>query len=261
MIIAGIDMGIQNTKAVILKDDKVIGKSTVSTGGMDRPEQAQKAYDEALRDAGIEAGSALKVYATGKGKFDIQFADGVFTETSASARAAMHFFPEATAVLSIGADESLAAVLGKKRLIDEFVLNQKCAAGLGAFITYLARRLGVPAEQAPAADMSDAGVMNDGCVVFAELDALSMMNDGAAPGEIMAAAIRAAATRAATVLCDLTTPPGDRVVLIGGFTKNPAFVDALEKSLGRKFLIPEDAEYCGAVGAALCGTRGLTYEN
>ena len=99
--------------------------------------------------------------------------------------------------------------------------------------------------------------MNDGCVVFSELDALSLINNGAAPGSVMATATRAAATRAATVLADLTASPGEKTVLIGGLAKNSAFVKALEKSCGRKFMIPEDAQYGGAIGAALCGAKGI----
>ena len=257
MIIAGIDMGIQNTKAVIMKDDKVIGRSVISTGGADRLAQAQKVYIDALFDAGVGVDDVEKVAATGTGKFDVQFADEVFTDTVAAARAAKYYYPEATSVMNVGADGTLAAVLGEDRQIKEVALNQKCAAGLGTFLTYLARRLGLTMEQAAAADGPDAGVMNDGCVVFSELDALSLINNGAAPAGVMATATRAAATRAATVLADLTASPGDKTVLLGGLTSNGAFVNALGKSCDRKFLIPENAEYGGAVGAALCGVKGI----
>lgn len=257
MIITGIDVGIQHTKVVIMKDDKVIGRALVSTGGIDRGVQVRKAYDEALSQAGIGAGDVEKVIATGKGKFDVLFADKVFTETIAAARAARFYYPEATAVMSVGADETFAAALGEKRLIDEFALNQKCAAGLGVFITYLAKRLGMTMNQVSAADGPGAGAMNDGCVVFSELDALCLLNNGAAPEAIMATVNRAAATRASTALADLTASPGDKVVLIGGLTKNKAFVNSLEKQLDRRFLIPEDAEYCGAVGAVMSYLKGI----
>ncbi|MCL2126167.1 MAG: acyl-CoA dehydratase activase [Oscillospiraceae bacterium] len=255
MIIAGIDMGVQNTRAVIIKDNVVIGRGAAPTGGIDRPEMAMKAYEDALSAAGIAAGDVSKVYATGKGKFDVAFADAVLTETVAAARAARFYFPEATAVFSVGADETLAAALGRERLISEFVLNQKCSAGLGIFITYLARRLGMTMAQAAAVDVADACAVNDGCVVFAELDALSMMNSGEDADAIMAAAIKAVAVRAATVLCDLTAPVGDKVVLVGGFTQSPAFLKALSSCMGREFLVPDDAEFCGAVGAALAGAE------
>ena len=257
MIIAGIDMGIQNTKAVILKDNKVVGRSVVSSGGADRPTQAQKAYEEALREAGVGAGDVAKVIATGKGKFDVAFADEEYTDAVTAARAAKYYEPEATSVMSLGADGTLAAVLGKERLIDEVALNQKCAAGLGVFLTYLGMRLGLTAQQMGAADGPDVGMMNDGCVVFSELDALSFLNSGATPEGVMATATRAAATRAATVLADLTASPGEKTVLIGGLAMNPAFVAALETRCGKKFLIPDDALFAGAVGAALCGEKGI----
>lgn len=94
-------------------------------------------------------------------------------------------------------------------------------------------------------------------MVFSELDAISLLNDGASREQVMAAAIRAAASRAATVLVDLTADPGERVVLIGGLAKNRAFVQALEDSLGRKFLIPSEPEFSGALGAVLCWTKGI----
>ena len=257
MIIAGIDVGVQNTRVVVMRDEKVIGRSKVSTGGIDRPVQIQKAYNEALQEAGITEKDVEKVIATGKGKYDVAFADEVYTETVAAARAAQHFFPDATGVMSVGADETLAAKLGDKRLVDEFVVNQKCAAGVGTYISYLGKRLGLTDEQIAAADGADAGIMNDGCTVFAELDALSMLNNGAQPQSIMATALRAAATRAATVLADLSASPGENVVLFGGLVDNPAFVSALEKSLNRKFLVSKEAEYGGAIGAVICGTKGI----
>ena len=257
MIIAGIDMGVQNTKAVVMKDEKIIGRSVISTGGIDRSEQARKAYDEALKTAGVAESDVEKVIATGKGKFDVPFADETYTETVAACRVASYFFPDATAVVSTGADEALAAVIGKNRLIDEFVLNQKCSAGLGAFLSYLGQRLGLTQEQIGKCDGPDAGIMNDGCVVFSELDALSLLNNGAAPESVMAAANRAAATRAATVLSDLTAACGASVVLIGGLAKNKAFVTAMEERLNCMLNIHEDAEYGGAVGAVLSYIKGL----
>jgi predicted CoA-substrate-specific enzyme activase len=257
MIIAGIDAGIQNTKVVIMKDDKITGRAHVSSGGIDRGTQAQKAYDEALSKGGIGAGDVEKVIATGKGKYDLLFVDKVITETVAAARAARFYYPEATAVMSTGADETLAAALGEKRLIDEFALNQKCAAGLGVFLTYLARRLEMTMDEVSLADEPCPGVMADGCVVFSELSALSQLSNGVEPRAVMASANRAAATRAATVLKDLTASAGDKVVLIGGLTKNKAFVQSLEEQLDLRFLIPEDAEYCGAIGAVMSYLKGL----
>ena len=251
MLVAGIDAGIENTKAVIVRDGKIIGRAMVSTGGIDRPEQARRAYDEALSVAGVNVDEIEKVTATGKGKYDVSFASDIITEATAVSRAARYCFPEAAGVMSVGADETIAITLGSERLIDEYALNQKCTAGLGTFLKYLAMRLEKTEEQVGVCDGADAGMINEGCVVFSELDALSLLNSGASKEAIMASAIKAAAVRAATVYHDLTIPPTGSVVLVGGLAKNRAFVRALESNLALEFLNCENAEYCGALGATL----------
>ena len=254
MIIAGIDAGVETTKAVILKDGKVVGCGKTSTGGIDRPEQARKAYDEALKEAGIVEKDVETVTATGKGKFDVPFVGGRITETIAAAYAARTMCPDATSVMVVGADEILAATLGDKRPINEFVLNQKCTAGVGTFLKYLAKRLGIPIEET-GNETEDAGPINEGCVVFSELDVLSLLNNGAAPKAVMASAVKAAAVRAANVINDISVPANERVVLIGGLTKNARFVRLLEELAGFRFIIPDETEYCGAIGAALSGGK------
>ena len=254
MIIAGIDAGVETTKAVIIKDGKLVGCAKAPTGGVDRPEQARKAYDEALKEAGIGEGDVESVFATGKGKFDVPFAAGRVTDTIAAAYAARFYYPDATSVADVGADETLAATLGDKRPVSEFVVNQKCTAGLGTFIRYLAMRFGMTIEEA-GKEVKDAGPINEGCVVFSELDALSLINNGAKPNAVMASAVKAVAVRAANVVNDLTVQANSRAVLFGGLTKNALFVHNLEELLGFKFLIPENAEYSGAIGAALSGGK------
>ena len=251
-MIIGIDAGVETTKVVVMEDGKVVGKAKNSTGGIDRPEQIRKAYDAALEAAGIGENAVKAVFATGKAKFDIPLDAGRVTETIAAAYAARFLYPDATSVLSVGADETLAATLGDKRLVNEFVLNQKCTAGLGTFLTYLAKRLEIPIDET-GIETVDAGPINEGCVVFSELDALSLLNNGAEPGAVMASAVKAVAVRAASVANDLTLQSNEHAVLIGGLSKNMFFVRVLERILGYEFLIPEDAEFCGAIGAAISG--------
>lgn len=258
MIIAGIDAGIENTRVVIMDDDKILGRAVTSTGGIDRPEQAEKAYQAALAQAGVDREQVEMVAATGKGKYDVPFAQVRRTEIVAAAHGIRFLCPDATSVISVGADETLAVALGEKRLIGEYAINQKCAAGLGSFLSSLAERLEMSQEQMGAVGDPEKPVMNEGCVVFAELDALSMLNNGESRESVAAAAVYAAAVRAAAALRDITCPANDKVALIGGMSRNAAFVRGLEKRLGLELAIPGDAEYAGAIGAAVSGTKGLT---
>ena len=255
VITAGIDVGVETTKAVVMRDDAVIGRAKVPSGGYDRPERALEAYMAALENAGMAAKAVDAVTATGRGKYDVPFAAHRITETIAAVRAGAFLVNGATSVLSVGADECIAATIGEKRPVDEFVLNQKCTAGLGTFMQVMSGRLEMPLEVMAETDTGTAPNINQGCTVFAELDALSLLNGGAAAETVAAACIKAAAVRAATVLRDLTAPRSDRTALIGGMAKNRAFVRELEKRSGIGFFIPCDAEYAGAIGAAICSRR------
>lgn len=250
MITAGIDAGLGYTKAVILKDGKIIGRGKGITGGAKRAANIQAVYDAALKDAGVAAEDIAKIVATGKGKYDVPFAGDRVTEVVTSAKAAKALCPEATTVVSVGADETLVATLAGEK-INEFCLNQKCAAGLGLFLEYMARRLDMSIEELSALGNPGDAVVNDGCVVFAELDALSLINRGTDVKEAAKAVTEAVAWRASTTINDITAQDKTCVVLLGGLTKNEAFLNALKRVSGIPFVVPAEAEYAGAFGAAL----------
>ncbi|MDR1204871.1 MAG: acyl-CoA dehydratase activase [Peptococcaceae bacterium] len=252
MITAGIDMGYESVKIVLLKDGAVVGRAKGESGGAGREAAARKAWEEGLRNAGIAEGDVNRVVATGSGKYNVEFADDQITEGLSALKAIRFLCPDATAVIDAGADETLVATVKGER-IGEMAVNQKCAAGLGAFLSYMARRLELTLDEMSGLGRpgADSPAVNDGCVVFAELEALSLLNQGASPEEVAAAVTEIAAVRASSVVNDITVPAWNRVALVGGLTKNTAFVNALKVHAGMDFVIPGEAEYAGAVGAAL----------
>ena len=183
MITAGIDVGLEYTKAVVMKDGKVAGKACGLSGGAGRPAAVQAVYDEALKAAGVKAADVAKVVATGKGKFDVAFADDKLTEAVTAAKAAKLADAKATTVVDIGADETVVATLDGDK-ITEFVINEKCAAGLGLLLEGMAERFEMSIEEMSALGGPSSVAVNDGCIVFAELDALSLANQGTDVKEI-----------------------------------------------------------------------------
>jgi predicted CoA-substrate-specific enzyme activase len=252
VITSGVDVGVENVKIVVLKDGKVAGKAIGESGGAGRATAVDQLYKQALESAGISASSVDKVAATGKGKHNIAIADELVTEPLAACKAAEYLCPGATAVMDAGADETLVATI-KGGMIGEFVINEKCAAGIGKFLSYMGRRLELTPEEMGGLGRPDQGaaVVNDGCMVFAEMEALGLLNRGASPQDVAMAVTEAAAVRASNVLMDITIPRWDKVVLVGGVAKNAAFAGALAANSGIDFVIPEDAEYAGALGAAI----------
>ena len=253
MITAGIDVGLEYTKVVILKDGEIIARAIGQSGGVDRAELVNLAWEEALASAGLSADEIDRAIATGQGKFDAKFAERKAVEPVVAARAARRLYPQATSVVDIGADQVRVVTLGEGDKIKEVVLNQKCAAGIGIFMKYIARRLEMtPGEfSAAALEGNDEAKVSDGCVVFAELDALSLLNRRYSRQDVARAVTDAMAVRMNSVLNDKVVPDKQTTVLVGGLARNEALVGALKKRSGIDFLMPDGVEYIGALGAAM----------
>jgi predicted CoA-substrate-specific enzyme activase len=252
MITAGIDLGIETVKAVILKDGQVISRSTALSGGANRSQSAEQAYNQALEKAGIKAGDVKQVVATGQGKNEVKFASKRVVEPVADARAARFLYPFAAAVVDAGADQVRLVSLDAGDKIREVVMNQKCAAGLGLVLKSLARTLGMTVEDMgrikgnpPQKEASDV------CPVFAELDAIAMIHHNVPQQDIVRAVHEAVAVKINAILNDKIKPGKNNTVFVGGLAKNQGLIQALARRSGIDFLIPEQPEYAGALGAAL----------
>ncbi|MBI4642089.1 MAG: 2-hydroxyglutaryl-CoA dehydratase, partial [Candidatus Tectomicrobia bacterium] len=96
MIVAGVDMGAQAAKVVILKDRKIIGQAigqAATSMGWDIEAAGNRAVDEACHEAGIDRHHIQKIIATGVGRRDVPFANEFVTEVSALAAAGGFLFP------------------------------------------------------------------------------------------------------------------------------------------------------------------------
>ena len=105
MITAGIDMGAQSIKVVILDDGKVLARSITFTG-FEPLESAKAALDNAIKDAGISREDIQSIVATGAGRRAVDFADKSITEVTADARGTTHLHPSVRTIIDIGAEEA-----------------------------------------------------------------------------------------------------------------------------------------------------------
>jgi benzoyl-CoA reductase subunit D len=146
MITAGIDCGAKNTKTIIMQDGKIIGKAMVLTG-FDQHRAVEDSLTEAIAAAGISRDEIEKIFATGSGSKAVKMADDTVNDIKAMSKGANYFFPNARTVADVGAEEGRAAKLDEKGNAEDFVINEKCAAGAGVFIEAMARALEVPIEE------------------------------------------------------------------------------------------------------------------
>jgi len=251
MVTAGIDMGAKTIKVVVLRDGKVAGRA-IKLAGFDAAATARGAMVEALEAAQLRRSDVRRAIATGAGRDDAPDKDGVMTDVTCAARGAVHLFPQARAIIDVGAEEGRAIRCDERGRVVDFAVNEKCAAGTGAFAEAMARALEVRVEDlgALSRQSTQAIPMNAQCVVFAESEVISMIHANVAKEDVARAVHEAIASRVVSMVLRVGFAPP--VVLVGGLARNGGFVDSLERGLGLGELsIPEEPEHCGALGAAL----------
>ena len=255
MITAGIDCGAKNTKAVILKDGKIIGKGLVLTG-FDQAEAVNASFEMAIREAGIESKDVAHIGGSGSGAKSIHQADVMVYDIRAMAAAASYFFPNSRTVIDVGAEESRATKFDEKGNVIDFAINEKCAAGAGAFIEAMGRALETPlTEMGRLALSSDNPIpMNSQCTIFAESEVVGLIHARTEKKDISRAIHDAIASRIASMLRRIGANPD--IVMIGGVAYNPGFTSALQRELGvDKIYVPDEPEFGAAVGAALIAAK------
>jgi len=251
MLVAGIDVGAKNVHAVLLKDGELVARAVVASG-FDQEESAERGLTEAARIAGVKREDIERIAATGAGRKALAFAADQPTEIAADARGAADLHPGARTVVDVGADEARAIKLGEGGKVVDFAINEKCAAGAGAFVEAMSRALEMPLDEFARAslDSTEAIPMNAQCTVFAESEVVSLIHANTPPGDIARAVHDAMASRVSTMVRRIGVE--DPVVLGGGTALNVGFVKSLSEALGGVDVhVLSDAEYLGAHGAAL----------
>ncbi|MBW2617168.1 MAG: CoA activase [Deltaproteobacteria bacterium] len=251
MITAGIDCGAKNTKTIVMKDGQIIGKGMVLTG-FDQNKAIIASWEAALKDAGISEGDVERTCGTGSGKNSIKNVAGLVNDIKAMAKSANYFFPNARTVTDVGAEEGRAVKIDENGNMVDFAINEKCAAGAGAFIEAMGRALETPLEEmGPLALKSDKEIpMNAQCAIFAESEVVGLIHAKTEKPDISKAIHDAMASRIVSMIRRVGV--NEDVVMIGGVGYNPGFVAAMKRELKLDNIqIPEDPEYGAAVGAAV----------
>ena len=255
-ITAGIDAGAKNTKVVILRDGEVIGRGTSSTG-FDQEKAVEKSLARALEDAGMSREDLERIVATGAGRKNVPPAHADVTEVTADARGASSLMPSARTVVDVGAEEGRGISINEKGVVVDFAINEKCAAGAGAFTEAMARALEIPLEDIGRISLESTKSidMNAQCTVFAESELVTLVHANTPVADIARSVHDAISSRITSMVRRVGLQP--EVVLVGGVGYNVGFKKSLEEDLGMHVSVPDNPEYVTALGAALIAAEQL----
>ena len=258
-ITVGVDVGSTYTKAIVLNDQKQILGRSMNPTGFRLTEIATQTLQEALEDAGIDRKNVDYIVATGTGRHQATFKDLHVTDLSATARGANLLFPSTRTVLDIGGQTMKASRISESAGVDSFRLNDKCAAGTGAFLEKTARYMGYSTtEIGPLMTTSKASVPISGvCAVFAESEVINHLSIGTPPADIMQGAIESLTARSVQLMKRVKAKP--EYTLVGGILRFDTMAEAVRKELDAEVNVPQGdmAQFVAALGAAVLGLRRL----
>lgn len=250
MYVAGIDIGSIYSKAIILKNNQVAASLVKRTGGEIKA-ASQRIMGEVLAPLGLGIEDLKSVVATGYGRISVSFAEKQVTEISCFGRGVGHLFPDVRTVIDIGGQDSKGIKIDEYGSVNDFAMNDKCAAGTGRFLEVMANALEVKLEDmGPLALQSESpeeiGIT---CTVFAESQVISLVAEGRPKVDIIAGIHQAIAERIFSMVKMIRVE--ERIAITGGGARNIGLVWELEKKLGTKVVVPPEPQLVGAYGAAL----------
>jgi bzd-type benzoyl-CoA reductase Q subunit len=253
IVTAGVDVGSVSSQAAIMVDGQLFAYSNMRTGS-NSPDSATNAMDWALKDTGMTLDDIHYVVGTGYGRVNVPFSNRAITEIACHARGGNFMYgPTVRTILDMGGQDCKAIRCDGRGKVDEFLMNDKCAAGTGRGMEVFADLLSVPIQDVGEMSLDideEPNPVSSTCVVFAKTEATGLLREGWPKEKVLAAYCSAMAHRVVTLLERLGVE--EDFAITGGIAKNRGVVKRLEDELGITTLEPRyDTQIAGAVGAAL----------
>lgn len=246
----GIDIGSTASKVVIVSEDQVIvGQGLFASGaGTQGPENA---LHVAMQDANVAQSDIKRICATGYGRKIFKLADENMSELSCHAKGASMLFPGARTVIDIGGQDAKVLKITSTGSLEQFVMNDKCAAGTGRFLDVMATVFGCNVSDLSDYDFQSTEIapISSTCTVFAESEVISKLAMGITIPNIIAGIHTSVAERTAGLVrrVGICSP----VVMTGGVSLNTALRMRLQEKIGEQIETSHNAQFAGAIGAAL----------
>jgi predicted CoA-substrate-specific enzyme activase len=256
---AGIDVGSTYTKAVVLGPDHAIAGRAMRPTGFQLARVAEEVLAAAAHEAGLTVSDVAYTVATGFGRHQVTVGELKVTDLTAAARGATLLFPGTRTILDVGGQTMKASRLDGAAKVRSFRLNDKCAAGTGAFLEKTARYMGYDTEEiGPLVATSKTPTEISGvCAVFAESEVINHLSQGAAPADIMHGAVVSLVGRSVQLMKRVGMEP--EFTLIGGILRYERMAQVVREQLGAEVNVPAGdlVQFTAALGAALLGQLRL----
>ena len=253
-ILAGLDVGHIDTKAVIMGGEEILGCCTMPTG-LDVEAAARGALKDALDRAGLSQGDLGGIVGTGIFRDRTKVPPLNVTQTVpdyvAAAKGALFLNKDSRTVIDMGGNIHKAICYDQKGNLLDVVQNDKCADGLGIFYSTMAKSMGVSEQEMSelAGQSTQKSALAVQCALSAESDAIDLMCQGSDMADVADAVLRFIVERVADMCTYMSLTK--EIVAAGGLAKSHALVTHLGGLLNQDIRIVSLPEYVGAIGAVI----------
>ena len=205
------------------------------------------------KDQGIRKEDIVRIVTTGYGRAYIDSGDDSITEITCHAKGAHYLNPNVRTVIDIGGQDIKAISIDENGAVKNFLMNDKCAAGTGRFLEMMARTLGLSLEEMSTRGLEwkENVVISSMCTVFAESEVVSLVAQNKDVADIIHGLNVSVASKVGALAARLGKKNPGEYMMTGGVARNKGIIQALEEKLGAKLYICDEAQLCGALGAAL----------
>lgn len=248
-LVAGIDIGTECVKTIILESERsILGRAVLPTRGLFQ-DRAHEALLAALDEAGVQPSDLEGVQATGFAANCALSATGFSSEGTCHGLGAFYHFPQAMTVIDIGGREPTVIHVDARGRSRESRSVRRCGIGIGTFLMFAARHLDVHPtrleELAAAAD--HPANIGSYCSVFAGSEILERLREGVSREEIALGCIHSIAER----VCEIGGFV-EPILVTGGVAEFfPGVLKALGERIGMRVQAVPEPISAGALGAAV----------
>jgi benzoyl-CoA reductase subunit A len=201
---------------------------------------------------------------TGYGRVTLPFSkEHIRSEILCHGLGAHMMYPGTRTVLDIGGQDTKAIQVDGQGIVENFQMNDRCAAGCGRYLGYIADEMNMGLHELGPMAMkaTKTARINSTCTVFAGAELRDRLALGEKREDIIAGLHRAIILRAMSIL-SRSGGVHDQFTFTGGVAKNEAAVRELRKLIAenygeRTININPDSIYTGALGAAAFARRAV----
>lgn len=232
---------------------RALGRLPMSESSVGSRAAIQKLIEKALA---VELEETYLV-GTGYGRVTLPFSkEHIRSEILCHGLGAHMMYPKTRTVLDIGGQDTKGIQVDANGIVENFQMNDRCAAGCGRYLGYIADEMNMGLhELGPLAMKSDRPArINSTCTVFAGAELRDRLSLGEKREDILAGLHRAIILRAISII-SRSGGVTDEFTFTGGVAKNEAAVRELKKLIKENYgevtiNINPESIYTGALGAA-----------